>query len=60
MRALADYHWGRITAGLAVIFGTGGLWEALGLAGKYPAITPWIVLGLAILALFFNTGKDAK
>lgn len=57
MRKLADYHWGRIIAGLAVIFGTGGLWDILGLAKQYPQVTPWVILGLAVIALFFNTGK---
>jgi len=60
MRALSDYDWRRISGGLVVIFGAGGLWEIVGLAKLYPAVTPWVLVVLAVLALFFNTGKEAK
>ena len=58
MRKLSDYNWTRIILGLTAIFGTGGLWDYLGFAKQYPHVTPWIILALAVLALFFNTGKE--
>lgn len=60
MQTIRNYHWGRVIAGLIVIFGAGGLWETSPLATRYPDVTPWVTIGLAVVALFFNTDKGAK
>jgi hypothetical protein len=54
---LKTVHWGRLSAGLVVIFSTGGLWYETGFATRYPDASRLILLGLAIVTLLYNSSK---